>query len=236
MSRGCLSLRCEHDVLQELLHPKRAMHFGERYGFPVLQVLRLMREFGSGRMVERFGEEFFERMRPKEMMRMIEMRPEVAIEWLRLMREFGGGRMVERFGKELFERVMHPKEMMRMIEMRPEVAIEWLRLMREFGSGRMVERLGEFFRHEIHPSYAAAMIAKSQDTALATIRILRFCGGEQFLQHQEAPFSPAFVRRFDVTKVPIDYIGDLQWFAEATDNKILLHDIDYHISWKRGEI
>ena len=121
---------------------------------------------------------------------------------------------------------------MQMMEMRPEVAIEWLRLMWEFGGRRWIERYGEEFRHEIHPDRAAAMITKSQDAALAIIRLVRLWGDERFLQdlqgeHQEVSFSPAFGRRFDVTKVPLDYIGDLRWYAEATDNSKLLNDIDY---------
>jgi len=128
-----------------------------------------------------------------------------------------------------------------MMEMHPEVVIEWLRLAREFGDRRWVERFGEFFRHEIHPGHATAIIAKSQDAALAIIRVLHLCGDERFLQHlqsvyQQVSFSPAFGRRFDLTKVPLDYIGDLQWYARGTDDNKLLRDIDYHTSWRSSEM
>ena len=166
---------------------------------------------------------------------MIEMRPEFALEWLRLMREIGGHHMVERLGEDFFEHAMHPRELMRMIEMRPEVAIEWLRIVRELDDSRWYQRLTKNFRHEIDSDHAALLMTKGQDTALALIRVLRLCREGSFLQHiqsvnEEFSFLPAH-RGFDITKIPLDYVVDLQWYATVTGDAELLRDIEHHTSW-----
>ncbi len=136
---------------------------------------------------------------------------------------------------------MHPKEVLREMEMHPEVAIEWMRLAQESDGGRWLNNLGEFIRYEVPPDHAAAIFAKSQDAALTMIKLLHLCGDEHLFQHlhseyQETQFSPERRRWFDVPKVPLDYIGDLQWYARATGNNELQRKIDHYTSWKSGDI
>ncbi len=234
--------RYGEEFFERAMHPKKMMPMMEMRPEVAIELIRMMREFGGNRWIERYGEEFFKRtMHPKEMMRMMEMRPEVAIEWIRMMREFGGNRWIERYGEEFFERTMHPKEMMRMMEMRPEVAIELMRLVQKSDKRHWINHLYEFIQYEIQPDHVVALFAKSQDAALTIIKVLHLCGDEHLVQHlhgehQETQVSPALRRRFDVTKIPLDYIADLQWYARVTGNNELQREIDYYTSWSSGDI
>ena len=232
INRGCISIRCEHEAIREFMHPREMMHIMKRHPELIIEWLRLMKEFGGSRWVERYGEEFFERaMHPKEMMHMMERRPELTIEWLRLIREFRGSRWVERYGEEFFERAMHPKKMMHMMEMHPEVVIEWLRLALKIDNRHWVNNLSEFIREDVNLAHMASIFAKSQDAALAMIRVFHLCGYKNILQHSKGMYQKnsllfSRIRRFDITNIPLDYIDDLLWYARIVDDHDLLHHIN----------
>ena len=68
---------------------------------------------------------------------------------------------------------------------------------------------------------------------LITARTLHLCADRSLVQdflskYKRSPFFLLKSRRLDVTKVPLDFVGDLRWFANITDNKILLRDIEYY--------
>jgi len=241
LHRNCLSWDCEQRVLEEILHSRRLMEYSDRVGLPTLQVIRVMREASGGGKWSRFGEEFFDRlmhskrMHPQHMMEIIEVRPDLAIEWLRLIQEFGGDRWRERYGEGSFKRLirskrMHPERLMEMMEMRPDLAIEWLRLTQEFGGDRWRERYGEEFFNRLmhpkrmHPKRLIEMMGRRPEVAIQWLRLARQLGDDRWLKRFGEEFFEGAIYQ-NLSRIPLEYVRDIEWYAEITDNVPLMEKI-----------
>jgi hypothetical protein len=243
--------RFGEEFLEHFMHRERLMAMVEIHPEVAIEWLRLAREFGGDRLGELFGEEFFKRaMHPKRLMELFEMRPEVAIEWLRLVQEFGGGRWVQHYVEAFFERAMEPKHMhpkrthrerlMEMVGMRPEVAIEWLRLVREFGGDRWGERyIEEFLERTMHPrrmhrkrmhrKRTIEMVGMRPEVAIEWLRLVREFGGARWLERIGEEFFERAIYH-TLSRIPLEYVGDIKWYAKITHNVSLMEKIQTYMS------
>lgn len=114
--------------------------------------------------------------------------------------------------------------------MRPDLAIEWFRLAREFGGEPWMERFGKegFFEDLFHgavgPERFIQMIEMRPEVALGWIRLAREVGNTHWIERFGKESGDSGVR-LNVGKLPLEYLGDIRWFAEMTHNDALMKEI-----------
>jgi len=95
-----------------------------------------------------------------------------------------------------------------------------MRIVQDLGGQLWIVSFVDFLRKEVFPEQVLAIITKNQNSALVMIRVLRhYDGNQRYIRHIAK-------RNFDLTKVPLEYVGDLKWYAKSTDDTDLLRKIE----------
>lgn len=196
----------------------------------MLKFLRLAQEFGNNHWIESHGVEFLQRAIGLHFRNFMGIQLEVVIELLRLLKG------IDKFHIESFfeDFIMHIEQsyFRRFMEMQPEGVLEFLRLLIEFGNERLIDRFADtkLIRYVSHHISSRGIMEVQPKFVLEFIRFVRKVSNNSRLIEFTKEGLFEHMINMNIGIMPLEYLGDIEWYAEITNNDSLMKKIHFFLN------
>ncbi|MFW2500188.1 NACHT domain-containing protein [Clostridium diolis] len=185
----------------------------------IIKCLELLYRFQDLNLTEYYGKNFLGHiMNSRRFNESLMMNDNIVLEMLGVICKFEKIEWLEEYKKMLFSRIVNPKYFSDMLKDNPTLCMNLLRYITNNKDIGWQMGFADRIICKVGVNNIKIMIGKSIESALVAIRILRL--------NKIDDFKTEFIWSFDLLKVPIDYIGDVRWYATIKQDNNLLKNIE----------